>query len=225
MGRISALLAELHAEMGDSRRAWRYERIALEQAATMSVARRKHVILQLAGLFCLVDDAPRAALEFQQGVIDAARARERVTSLVDGYVHRARIYARIGRLSEGHADLLSARALLPQIPSDALRDRQAGEIDAATAEIDHEAQPEGAIDAASRALAYFERTSGQRRPLRALSAAQDSHLARRRFDQATADLAAAIDEFEALRDSVLDRADRVRLFRDGWLAYRAAARK
>jgi CHAT domain-containing protein len=224
VGRVSALLAEMHAEMGDSRRAWRYERLALAQATTMGIARRKHVILQLASLFCLRDEAPRAALEFQQGVIDIARARARVTSLVDGYLHRARIYARIGRLSDGHADLQNARALLPEIPSDALRDREAGEIDAATAEIGHDAQPEAAIDAASRALAYFARTSGQRRLSGLYLQRGRAHLARRQFEKATTDLASAVDEFEALRDTVLDRSDRVRLFKDGWLAYRAAAR-
>jgi len=219
IGRICALLAETHAALGDPRQAWMYQRLALAQVPFIQVPRRKHLILQSGGLLCLRERMSHSALVFQNAVIGTAKAAgARLPSLVEGYLHRARTYARIGRQTDATTDLDLARALLPKIDAETVRRSYAAEIEGAAAEVLTIVSPDVAVAAASRALEYYDGNGEFKRAGLYLQRGR-AQLARQRADLAEADFAAAIDRFEALREHVLERQDRVRLFRDGMSAY------
>jgi CHAT domain-containing protein len=224
VARMSALLGESYAALGDSRNAWRYQRLALARTPAIDVLRRRHLVFQLGGMLAFRDQAPRAALHFHHAVITAAQAAGRPPSLIDGLIQRARALASTSRVGEAARDLAHASSLLPQVAASALREREAAEVDAAIAEVHADTSPRTAIPAAQRAQAYFDRST-TRFKLSGLALLEGrARLAMGDVDRAANNFQAAIDRFELERDAVLSRNDRVRLFRDGMGAYESLMR-
>jgi tetratricopeptide (TPR) repeat protein len=99
----------------------------------------------------------RAALDLQRGAIALARAAKRSTTLADGLRWYAITSARLGLIDEARSALTEARATA-QGQSGAAWNRIRAEIDLAEAVSDGLSSPTARIDAATRALAYFEAT-------------------------------------------------------------------
>jgi len=217
---IHALRAENMSALGARREAWRYERLALEQVWTVTVPRRQHLVLQLGGALCLADGLPEAALVFQAAVIRTGeRANQRPVSLVEGHLFRARAYLPLGDRASALEDLTRASAFLPRIPDEKMRRRQEAELDATAAEVKRDAAPVDAVQAASRALAFFGDPAGAFRRPRLLVLRGRAHLASGEPVEAERDFAAAIAEFDAQRDRVLARPLRISLFDAGRAAF------
>lgn len=217
---VAALLGESLSSLGARREAWRYQRIALKRTPFLSVSRRKHLILQTAGLMCLNEGLPEAALAFQDAVIRTAEgAARRPSSLVEGYLHRARIHHRIGARTAASQDLGRARELVPSVREDSLRRREEAEILTATAELFGLSAPADAIAAASRALDHFGDVAGGFRLVGLYLARGRAHIARGSLSEAERDFGEAIRHFEVQRRYVKERQYRQTLFQNGWQAY------
>ena len=96
---VSSLLGESLFSLGQRSDAWRHQIGAVRSSTAVTVARRRHLVLLTAGLMCLDEGAPRAALEFENAVIAGAVADgERPSSLLNAYLQRSRNRVRPAQL-------------------------------------------------------------------------------------------------------------------------------
>jgi CHAT domain-containing protein len=216
---ISALISENQGSLGNFKEAWRHQRAGLAYLPRVTVARRRQLIVQHAVLLSLKEDLPHAALVFQEEALKiASEIGKRPISMTDGYLHRARIHTRIGDMASADMDLAKARAAASAIDPADVRRRQEAEIDAAAAEVYRTGRQPEAIAAADRAVAFFDDRAGQVRLSRLLLLRGRAHLAAGHHDEAERDLAAAVTQFERVRDRVVESSLRRLVFQDGWAA-------
>jgi CHAT domain-containing protein len=217
---MSSLVAESLFSLGERSRAWRHQYKAVREARTLTVVRRRHLVLLTAGLMCIEEGLPRAALEFQDAVIaDAQATKVRPSSLLNAYLQRSRNRHALGNVSGAVTDLEQARKQLHLVQEPLLRRRDEAEIQAATALILGTTGPTEARVAATRAIEYFGHHDGRLfLPGLFLARARASR-AMGRVTEAEADARRAIATFENQRSNVVETEHRVRLFEDGWNAY------
>jgi CHAT domain-containing protein len=212
---IQATLAEEFQYVGDMQQSWlaRYASLSLLGSVRQPIVQYR--ILQGASLAALREDLPEVALHFQAAALDSARRGNRDT-LVIGYLNRAEIFSRLGQTRNAAADLLEAQRFLSTIQDPLLVSRNEARIFLARGETIVREQSSQAIEALSKALAYFVRT-GASWPLASVYLALGrAHLATHQVDLAEADFLSGIRVFERMRSTLTSENFRTSFFERPW---------
>jgi CHAT domain-containing protein len=200
--------------LGDREGAWTFASRMLAGSATLRHPVRKYLAFYNASLFALDEDLLDAALLLQTSAVRAAERAPTPAVLAEALANRARILHRLGRLAEASKDLDAAAAAAasgaapPSPYFKATIDAIRGQVLAASA-------PGAALDAMSRAAAFFEQAEpAQYGQLLLQSGRIKAALGRQ--DEAERDFRAGIANFEERRLQIRDRALRVSYSDRSW---------
>lgn len=209
-----ALSATFAAEtlnyLGQTAEAARSLRIAMQQAARLPGRARLHLVPSEVATLCSRESLLHASLAFENAAIGEADP----AGLGFGYLlmERARIHLAQGSRGDAAADLSRARALLDALPTGALRDRTAADLDLADGNLALGADPALAAASLSRGLRYFERVGRTFQPLAGRYQLARAVMAEGRIDEAMRILETGLRSREKLRTVLRSAAQRQTFF-------------
>ncbi len=216
---IQASLAEDLQFIGEAQRSWLARYAALSHLGSIREPINRYGILETASLAAVNDELPEVALHLQLAALNDARLAGRAMAVVTGYLNLAEIYSRLGQSNSVLANLLEAQQALRSIQDPLLLSRTEARILLARGETTARDQPTEAIEALSKALAYFEKTGTSWRLADAYLALGRAHLAAHQPSLAEADFASGIRVFEQMRSALTSESLRTSFFEQPWDLY------
>jgi tetratricopeptide (TPR) repeat protein len=211
-----SLIAEDYAFLGDSVPAWQAWRSALQRVDLTQERRSRYVILQAAAYAALRDDFPEAAFHLQEAALDNAHQWSRPPAVLAGILNRAEILKRLGQNTRAMDSLGEAERYLASVQDPLLTSRNEARILLARGETLGRERPAEAIDALTKALAFFERTGTSWRLAGTYLARGRAYLAAKHDDLAEQDFLSGISVFERMRASISTEALRSSYFEQPW---------
>lgn len=213
---VYAALAENYHFLGDSTQAWTAWNAALARVGGTQELRSRYVILQAASYAALREELPEAAFYLQAAALANAREWSRPPAVLAGILNRAEIHKRLGRSQAAVDDLSEAERFLASVHDPLLTSRNEARIWLARGETTYHEAPAAAVEALTKALAYFEKTGAGWRLAGAYLARGRAHLAAAQSDLAEQDFQAGITAFERMRASISSEALRSSYFEQPW---------
>ena len=213
----------LNRFLGNVGATWRHR---LEAGAELPPSRpvQRHTYLTSGAATASTESLPLTALLFQNEVVSNA-AQLPAGPRAEAAMTRARMLARLGRISEAERDLTLAEALLPSVQSDALRARFSRAWLLASAEVRAGSDPARAARDAGEAVALIAK-AGEPVRLAEASLLESRALARLdRIEEARESAERGIEAFERALASI-DPRDPIRIsaLDPAWALYSDAAR-
>jgi CHAT domain-containing protein len=149
-------MASSRLRIGDRRAGCRFLAAALQDVQSTTSQQRRYVALLNVGTLLATYHIDYAATKVLSLAIDVAVATARPGDIAEAALNRAKAESRIGALAAARADLRLARPDNAQPSPWSLGERAWNEYEAGLAEVESLADPQTAIDAATRALPFFE---------------------------------------------------------------------
>jgi CHAT domain-containing protein len=160
LGEVAAVAngaADSLRRAGEHNRGWEFLGRALRGLSYVRTARRSQTLLVNASLFADDDGLTWAALEFQNGSLQAAFERGAASTKIEALARRAHIYLSLGDPHSAQVDLQQARGLLREVPSPSLREYVEARLAGVEAEALLRKAPAQAIEYIDRSLRTFAR--------------------------------------------------------------------
>ena len=199
--KISALLANNFATLGQLKDAWRQLYSALIEPAAQQRPDIWFPVCEIASVLAQDQGETEIALWFQDEVVRSSETLGPDASL-GARRQRAVLLAALGRTAEASEDLKQARSYLQQIPDLSLRRSIEGDLLLVESELASPAAPEQAIAKLDQAIEIFRETSYHYRIGDALYRRALANKSLGRYDAAERDLEVAIAELEQQRETV-----------------------
>jgi CHAT domain-containing protein len=209
-------MAEILAQVGDSRTAWLHRGKALEGLGALSSARTRGTILQSSGLMAQRDGLLATALALQNEMLAESLRTDKAGPILAAYHDRAEVYRRLGADDAAQRDLAEADRWLARVPDPSLASRHEAELKLARAEVIQQRDPMRAIELLQQSGAYFRDHSLDQRLARVYLLLGQLQRQASRPDEAEATFAAGLRVLERQRPLLPDGRIRLGYFELPW---------
>lgn len=213
---IQTIQAEQDRLLGETEQSWKSLQPALAALPRVRKLPRQQATLVTAAEASLRQGLPEAGLYYQQEFIELSRRAGAPISEAEGYLHRAKLFLKLGDMKHAQHDLTEARAELGRAGDHALRSLIEAQVLLAEAAVIEQRQPNEAAEKIKNAIALFE--LDQRAPFLSSAYLALARTFRKLGDlpKAESALRSGLVNFEQQQRSLRGNVLRLSLFDESW---------